>query len=109
MLSLMGHDARAAYDGPDAIQEAASYRPDFIVLDVGMPTLDGYEAARRIRSEPWSNGVVLVALTGWGQEEDRARAQNAGFDFHLTKPANPEALAKLLAGDGLSHEGSVME
>jgi len=109
MLSLMGHDARAAYDGPDAIQEAASYRPDFIVLDVGMPTLDGYEAARRIRSEPWSNGVVLVALTGWGQEEDRARARNAGFDFHLTKPANPEALAKLLAGDGLSHEGSVME
>jgi PAS domain S-box-containing protein len=105
MLSLMGHDARAAYDGPDAIQEAATYRPDFIVLDVGMPTLDGYEAARRIRSEPWSNGVVLVALTGWGQEEDRARARNAGFDFHLTKPANPDALARLLAGDGLSRPG----
>jgi len=105
MLSLMGHEARAAYDGPDAIQEAASYRPDFIVLDVGMPTLDGYEAARRIRSQPWSNGVVLVALTGWGQEEDRARARNAGFDFHLTKPASPDALAKLLSGDGLPPKG----
>jgi PAS domain S-box-containing protein len=106
MLSLMGHDTRAAYDGPDAIQEAASYRPDVIVLDVGMPTLDGYETARRIRSEPWSDGVVLVALTGWGQEEDRARARSAGFDFHLTKPANPDALVKLLA-DGLSRPGAL--
>jgi len=98
MLSMMGHETSAAYDGSEAIQKAASYRPDVIVLDVGMPILDGYEAARHIRSQPWSNGVVLVALTGWGQEEDRARARRAGFDFHLTKPANPEALVRLLAG-----------
>lgn len=98
MLSLMGHETDAAYDGRDAIQKAAVSRPDVIVLDVGMPLLDGYEAARRIRSEPWSNGVVLVALTGWGQEADRARAKRAGFDFHLTKPAAPEALVSLLAG-----------
>jgi PAS domain S-box-containing protein len=98
MLSLMGHETRAAYDGTEAIEKAADYRPDVIVLDVGMPTLDGYEAARRIRSQPWSNGVVLVALTGWGQDEDRARAKNAGFDFHLTKPADPEMLVKVLAG-----------
>ncbi len=98
MLSLTGHDTRAVYDGSDAVEEAASYHPDVIVLDVGMPTLDGYEAARRIRSAPWSNGVVLVALTGWGQEEDRARARSAGFDFHLTKPASLEALVKLING-----------
>ena len=96
MLSLMGHETHAVYDGHDAIAKASSYRPDMIVLDLGMPTVDGYEAARKIRSEPWSNGVVLVALTGWGQEEDRVRAKAAGFDFHLTKPAHPESLVKLL-------------
>jgi CheY-like chemotaxis protein len=102
MLALMGHEARAAYDGPDAIEKASSYRPDVIVLDVGMPRMDGYEAARRIRNEPWSNGVLLVALTGWGQEEDRSRARNAGFDHHLTKPASPEALVNLIAGETLN-------
>jgi len=96
MLSLMGHEARAAYDGLGAVETAATFRPDVIVLDVGMPRVDGYEAARRIRKEPWSNGVVLVALTGWGQEEDRARARNAGFDHHLTKPATIDAIVHLI-------------
>ncbi|HZI89042.1 MAG TPA: ATP-binding protein [Candidatus Polarisedimenticolia bacterium] len=99
MLALMGHEARVAYDGPEALEAALSYRPDVIVLDLGMPRMDGYEAARRIRNESWSNGVLLVALTGWGQEEDRARAKRAGFDHHLTKPASPEALVHLLSGD----------
>ena len=98
MLSLMGHEAETAYDGTDALEKAAAYRPDVIVLDLGMPRLDGYEAARRIRSEPWSNGVKLVALTGWGQEEDRARAKRAGFDHHITKPASLEALIRVLDG-----------
>ena len=96
MLSLMGHEARAAYDGLGAVETAATFRPDVIVLDVGMPRVDGYEAARRIRKEPWSNGVVLVALTGWGQEEDRAKAKNAGFDHHLTKPASIDAIVHLI-------------
>jgi two-component system CheB/CheR fusion protein len=96
MLSLMGHEACAAYDGLGAVETAATFRPDVIVLDVGMPRVDGYEAARRIRKEPWSNGVVLVALTGWGQEEDRARAKNAGFDHHLTKPASVDAIVRLI-------------
>jgi CheY-like chemotaxis protein len=98
MLSLMGHEAHAAYDGSDAIEKAAACRPDVIVLDLGMPRMDGYEAARRIRNEPWSDGVLLVALTGWGQEEDRNRAKKAGFDHHLTKPASPEVLVSLLDG-----------
>ena len=99
MLSLMGHDARAAYDGPDAIEKAEMFRPEVIVLDLGMPRMDGFEAAKRIRSEPWSNGVMLVALTGFGQEQDRARSREAGFDHHLTKPADPGALTRLLAGE----------
>ena len=99
MLSLMGHEAQAAYDGPDVIEKAAVYRPDVIVLDLGMPRMDGYEAARRIRKEPWSQGVLLVALTGWGQEEDRNRAKKAGFDHHLTKPASPEVLVHLLEAE----------
>jgi len=96
MLALMGHEAVAVYTGADAVEKASSYRPDVVLLDIGMPTLDGLEAARRIRGQPWSNGAVLVALTGWGQEEDRLQAKKAGFDFHLTKPAHPEVLEKLL-------------
>jgi PAS domain S-box-containing protein len=96
MLALMGHEVSAVYDGLAAVEHAAVSRPEVVLLDIGMPALDGLEAARRIRQQPWSNGVVLVALTGWGQEEDRARAKDAGFDFHLTKPANPKALGKLI-------------
>jgi signal transduction histidine kinase/ActR/RegA family two-component response regulator len=98
MLSLMGHETQATYDGSSAIEKAGTFRPEVILLDLGMPVIDGYEAARRIREQAWSNGVVLVALTGWGQEEDRARARDAGFNFHLTKPANPQALRDLLGG-----------
>jgi CheY-like chemotaxis protein len=96
MLSLMGHETQATYDGATVIEKAEAYNPDVILLDLGMPVIDGYEAARRIREQGWSNGVVLVALTGWGQEEDRVRAREAGFNFHLTKPANPHALGELL-------------
>ena len=98
MLSLMGHETHATYDGLSAIEKGETFRPEVILLDLGMPVIDGYEAARRIRAQAWSNGVVLVALTGWGQEEDRARARDAGFNFHLTKPANPQALGDLLGG-----------
>jgi len=98
MLSLMGHETHATYDGSSVIEKAETYRPDVILLDLGMPVIDGYETARRIRQQAWSNGVVLVALTGWGQEEDRARARDAGFNFHLTKPANPHTLGELLGG-----------
>ncbi|HYH66202.1 MAG TPA: response regulator [Urbifossiella sp.] len=98
LLRLAGHEVRTAHDGLAAVAVAAETRPDVAVLDIGMPGLTGYDAARRIRAEPWGRGVLLVALTGWGQDGDRQRAAEAGFDHHLTKPVDPEALTRLLAG-----------
>jgi CheY-like chemotaxis protein len=97
LLRLKGHDVRTAYDGRDALRLAASWRPDVVLLDIGMPDLDGYEVARRLRREPWGRALVLVALTGWGQQQDRRRSADAGFDAHLTKPASVEALDAVLA------------
>jgi PAS domain S-box-containing protein len=97
LLSIVGHEVNAAHDGQAAVELAEALRPDVILLDIGMPRLNGYEAARRIREREWGRGVVLVALTGWGQEEDKRRAEAAGFDHHFTKPVAPEALWKLLA------------
>jgi PAS domain S-box-containing protein len=97
MLDLMGSEARTAHDGLEALDAAAAFRPDLILLDIGMPRLNGHETARRIRAQPWGTDVVLVALTGWGQEEDRRKSQEAGFDAHMTKPIEPAALEKLLA------------
>ena len=79
------------------MEAAATFRPDVILLDIGLPELNGYDVARRIREQPWGKSMVLVALTGWGQEEDRRRSQEAGFNHHLTKPVDPAALKKLLA------------
>jgi signal transduction histidine kinase/response regulator RpfG family c-di-GMP phosphodiesterase len=97
MLRLAGHDIQTAHDGLEAIQAAADFRPDVALLDIGMPRMNGYETAQSIRQHPWGKSMVLVALTGWGQEEDKRRATEAGFDHHLTKPVGPDALEKLLA------------
>jgi CheY-like chemotaxis protein len=97
MLRTMGHDTRTAYDGLEAVQAAAAFQPEVVLLDIGLPGMNGYEAARRIRGEPWGGNVALVALTGWGQDDDKRRSFEAGFDHHLTKPVEPAALAKLLA------------
>jgi PAS domain S-box-containing protein len=97
MLRLVGHDIQTAYDGLEAVQAAAAFRPDVVVLDIGMPKMNGYEAARHIRQQAWGKDMFLVALTGWGQDEDRRRSLEAGFDHHLTKPVEPAALQKLLA------------
>jgi CheY-like chemotaxis protein len=72
--------------------------PDVVLLDIGLLRLDGYQACRRIREQPWGRAMVLIAVTGWGQEEDRQRSHEAGFDHHLVKPVDPHALMKLLAG-----------
>jgi CheY-like chemotaxis protein len=93
----MGHEFQTAYDGLEAVQAAAAFRPDVVLLDIGMPKMNGYEAARHIREQAWGKDMLLVALTGWGQEEDKRRAAEAGFDHHLTKPVDLEALQKLLA------------
>ena len=96
VLRLAGHDVHVAHDGAEAVEVAERVRPDAVLLDIGMPRLNGYEAARRIRTLPWGKNVRLAALTGWGQEEDRQRAAAAGFDHHLVKPVDPVALAKVL-------------
>jgi PAS domain S-box-containing protein len=97
MLRFAGHEVHTAHDGQEAVEAAAWFRPDVALLDIGMPKLNGLEACRHIREQPWSKNVVLVAITGWGQEEDKRRAIDAGFDDHLTKPVDPAALMQLLA------------
>jgi PAS domain S-box-containing protein len=96
MLGLMGNDVRVALDGLEAVTAAAAYRPDLILLDIGMPTMNGYETCRRIREQPGGKGIRIAATTGLGQDEDRRRTREAGFDHHLVKPVDPDALEKLL-------------
>jgi two-component system, chemotaxis family, CheB/CheR fusion protein len=96
-LQLMGHDTLTAHDGPEALDAAPGYRPDLIFLDIGMPGLSGYDVARRLRERPETRDTLIVATTGWGQEEDRRRSKEAGFDHHLVKPLEPERLMGLLA------------
>jgi PAS domain S-box-containing protein len=98
ILETMGHETRTAYDGLEAVQTAAAFRPNIALVDIGLPKMNGYDVARHIRSEPWGGNVALVALTGWGQEEDKRRSLEAGFDHHLTKPVEAAVLEKLLAG-----------
>ena len=97
MLGIMGNDTRTAHDGLEAVDVAGAFRPDVILMDIGMPKLNGYEACRRIRERPWGRGVVIVAQTGWGQDDDKRKSREAGFDFHLVKPVDPVALEKMLA------------
>ncbi len=97
LLSINGHETQLAHDGPDAVTQAERFRPDVVFLDIGMPTLDGYETAKLIRQRAWGRDIVLVALTGWGQSEDRRRSKDAGFNHHLVKPADPAVVEKLLA------------
>jgi two-component system, chemotaxis family, CheB/CheR fusion protein len=97
LLGLVGHEVQVAYSGPAALREAVSFRPDAVLLDLGLPEIDGYEVARRLRQEPALAHVRLIALSGYGQDADRQRSQEAGFDAHLVKPAEPQKLAELLA------------
>ena len=96
MLRLEGHEVHCASDGEEALALAGLRRPEIVVLDVGMPKLDGCEVARRIRAESWGRDAVLVALTGWGQEVDRRRSREAGFDMHLVKPVDPATICDML-------------
>jgi signal transduction histidine kinase len=96
MLRMEGHEVHCASDGEEALALAGQRRPEIVVLDVGMPKLDGCEVARRIRAESWGRDAVLVALTGWGQEVDRKRSREAGFDMHLVKPVDPATLCDML-------------
>jgi signal transduction histidine kinase len=97
LLALSGHEVFRAQDGSVALESAERHRPHVALLDIGMPYANGYEVARRIRGQPWGRDMVLVALTGWGQESDRRQSHEAGFDSHLTKPVDPDVLDELLA------------
>jgi signal transduction histidine kinase len=97
VLKLQGHDVHTARDGLEAVQAAAAFRPNLVLLDIGLPKMNGYEAARRIREHEWGKSMALIAMTGWGQEEDKRRAFEAGFDHHMTKPVDPAVLERLLA------------
>ncbi|HVL35023.1 MAG TPA: response regulator, partial [Burkholderiales bacterium] len=92
----VGHEVRTAYDGQEALELADGFRPALALLDIGMPRMNGYEAARALRARPYGQTMVLVALTGWGQPEDKQRSRQAGFDHHLVKPVDPSALERLL-------------
>ena len=96
LLGLLGHVVRIVHDGAAAVEAGEDFRPDVILMDVGMPRLNGYEASRRIRQQPWGREVTIVALTGWGQEGDRERSREAGGDGHLVKPVSLPDLQKLL-------------
>ncbi len=97
LLQMEGDDIRISYDGPGVLEAARSFRPQVVLLDIGMPGLDGYQVARRLRESPETRRALLVAMTGWGQEEDLRRSREAGFDHHLTKPFEPALIEKLLA------------
>ena len=96
LMEMAGHEVLTAGDGEAALDVAARARPEVVLLDLGLPRLDGYEVGRRIRAQDWGKSIVLVALTGWGQDEDRRRTREAGFDSHLVKPLNLDLLTEFL-------------
>jgi CheY-like chemotaxis protein len=107
LLELMGNAVHTAYDGEEAVQAAESFRPHVVLCDIGLPKMDGHEACRHIRSKPWGKDMILIAVTGWGQEEDKRTSAEAGFQRHMVKPVDPEVLMRMLAemrpGQGTSN------
>ena len=97
MLSIMGHETRTAHDGESAVTSAESFLPEVVLLDIGLPKLNGYEVAQRIRESSWGKSMYLIAVTGWGQDEDRHRSSEVGLNAHMVKPVEPTALEKFLS------------
>ena len=100
LLQLMGNNVSSAFDSEQALEMANELKPDVVLLDIGLPKLDGYEVAKRIRLEPWGNSAILIAITGWGQAEDKALSREAGFDHHLVKPVESSVWPFLLDVEG---------
>jgi signal transduction histidine kinase/ActR/RegA family two-component response regulator len=103
LLQLVGNEVSVAHDGEEAVQMAIDLKPDVVLLDIGLPKMNGYEVARQIRLQPWGSTPLLVAITGWGQAEDKDLSRQAGFDHHLVKPVEPEALLKLIEKRKTAH------
>lgn len=99
LLRMIGHEVRIAYDGVEAVGLAKEYRPDAVVLDIGMPKMNGYDVARKLRAEPIGKDMTIIALSGWAKEEDKRRSHEAGIDHHLVKPLEPATLLRLLASN----------
>ena len=96
LLQMMGHEVRVAHDGEGAVQLGDDFHPQAVLLDIGMPGIDGYETCRRMRVRSWGPGAKIIAVTGWGQDEDRRKSAAAGFDEHLVKPVDAETLSGVL-------------
>jgi CheY-like chemotaxis protein len=96
LLAFEGHETHKAHDGADAVRAAERVRPDVVLMDIGLPILNGYEACRRIRSHAWGATITMVAITGWGQEDDREQSNAAGFDLHLVKPVDYDELLRVV-------------
>lgn len=108
-LKMAGHEIHLAYDGIEACEVVEQMRPDVVLLDIGLPKLNGFEVCRRIREQSWGKGVVIIALTGWGQNEDRRKSIDAGFDNHMVKPVDPVALMKMLSSQAQGERGELTE
>jgi PAS domain S-box-containing protein len=104
LLRMRGHDIHTAHDGPEALEAAEQFRPELVLLDIGLPRMNGLEVCRRIREQAWGKTMIVVALTGWGQEEDRIKSKEAGFDHHLVKPVQLAELTRLI-GSWTRREG----
>ena len=96
LLEMWGHEVAFAYDGPSALETAEQWQPEAVFLDIGLPGMDGYEVAERLRELPQAKDAVLIAITGYGQDDDRLRSRRAGIDHHLVKPVAPDALRSLI-------------
>jgi len=103
LLQLVGDEVSVAHDGEEALKMAIDLKPDVVLLDIGLPKMNGYEVARQIRLQPWGSTPLLVAITGWGQAEDKDLSRQAGFDHHLVKPVEPDTLLRLIEKRKTAH------
>jgi CheY-like chemotaxis protein len=97
LMQITGNETYVAHDGVEAVEAVEKYRPEVVLLDIGLPEMDGHEVCRRVREQPWGKDIVVIALTGWGQEDDRRKSEEAGFDGHLVKPVDYDKLLELLS------------
>ena len=96
LLEITGNQTHLAHDGVEALEAIETHRPEVVLLDIGLPKLDGHEVCRRVRAQNWGKNIVMIALTGWGQDDDRRKSQEAGFNGHLVKPVDYDNLLELL-------------
>jgi CheY-like chemotaxis protein len=104
VLKMSGYEVSLAYSGKAALEMAQQHRPDVVILDIGMPDMNGHEVAAAIRQQPWGRAMHLIAITGWGEDKDKERTRGAGFDLHLTKPVDIDQLEEQLAGYARSRQ-----